>query len=192
MSGPGIPGDSLLLLQGKLIAIAGGVSPAAADSATANRRQLIEAVAQSHDSADAVTRLAAAKEAVLAGAPADQRAAAATRIDQAMPQLLSPWFRYFLRYDPRPALRQVRVPVLALGGRSDLQVPAKENLPAIDSALRAKGTRTTARQSCRGSTISFQTATTGSPAEYATIDETVAPAALDAMASWISAHFGTP
>ncbi|MGH7648747.1 MAG: alpha/beta hydrolase family protein [Gemmatimonadaceae bacterium] len=192
MSGPGIPGDSLLLLQGKLIAIAGGVSPAAADSATASRRQLLEAVAKAHDSADAVTRLAAAKQAVLAGVPADRRAAAATQIDQAMPQLLSPWFQYFLRYDPRPALRQVRVPVLALGGSLDLQVPAKENLPAIDSALRAAGNPNDRVMELPRLNHLFQTATTGSPAEYATIDETVAPVALDAMASWISAHFGAP
>jgi hypothetical protein len=31
----------------------------------------------------------------------------------------------------------------------------------------------------------FQTAKTGSPAEYAQIEETFAPVALDKMASWI-------
>ena len=30
--------------------------------------------------------------------------------------LSSPWFRFFLTYDPRPTLKQVRCPVLALGG----------------------------------------------------------------------------
>jgi hypothetical protein len=31
----------------------------------------------------------------------------------------------------------------------------------------------------------FQTAKTGSPAEYAQIDETISPVALDKMANWI-------
>ena len=34
----------------------------------------------------------------------------------------------------------------------------------------------------------FQPATTGSPAEYATIEETVAPVALDLMSDWILQH----
>jgi uncharacterized protein len=36
----------------------------------------------------------------------------------------------------------------------------------------------------------FQTATTGAPAEYGTITETVAPVALDTIRDWILARFG--
>ena len=42
--------------------------------------------------------------------------------------LKTPWFRYFLTYDPRPALAKVKCPVLAINGEKDLQVPPKENL----------------------------------------------------------------
>jgi hypothetical protein len=35
----------------------------------------------------------------------------------------------------------------------------------------------------------FQTATTGAPSEYEKIDETVAPSALELMATWINQHF---
>src|SRR6185436_10096460 len=45
-----------------------------------------------------------------------------------VPVMLSPWYRYFLAYDPRTALERVKVPVLALNGESDLQVSYKENL----------------------------------------------------------------
>ena len=34
----------------------------------------------------------------------------------------------------------------------------------------------------------FQTCKTGSPVEYATIDETFAPAALDLLTGWIAKH----
>jgi uncharacterized protein len=36
----------------------------------------------------------------------------------------------------------------------------------------------------------FQTATTGAPAEYARIEETFAPVALDRIADWIRERFG--
>ena len=192
MSGPGVPGDSILLLQGRLIAIATGTPPEAADKATTSQRLLVEAVAQSRDSLDAVARLAKAKDSILASVPDDKRAAAEAQLDQAMPQLESPWFRYFLHYDPRPVLRQVHVPVLALGGSLDLQVPARENLAAIDTALRAGGNRDYRVEELPKLNHLFQTATTGAPTEYATIDETVAPAALDTIATWINAHFHAP
>ena len=192
MSGPGVPGDSILLLQGRLIAIATGTPPEAADKATASQRLLVEAVAQSRDSLDAVARLAKAKDSILASVPNDKRAAAEAQLDQAMPQLESPWFRYFLHYDPRPVLRRVHVPVLALGGSLDLQVPARENLAAIDTALRAGGNRDYRVEELPKLNHLFQTATTGAPTEYAAIDETVAPAALDTIATWINAHFHAP
>ena len=34
----------------------------------------------------------------------------------------------------------------------------------------------------------FQTAKTGAPSEYGSIEETIAPAALDAIGEWILAH----
>ena len=48
-------------------------------------------------------------------------------------------FRYFLGYDPAPALKQVTCPVLAINGERDLQVPPKQSLPAIRAAFAASG-----------------------------------------------------
>ena len=192
MSGPGVPGDSILLLQGRAIAIAMGASEDAAATGTKNQRVLLEAVAQSSDSVDAAGRLVKAKDSILAAVPSDRRATAEAQIDQGITELLSPWFRYFVRYDPRPALRRVHVPVLALGGSLDLQVPAREDLAAIDTALRAGGNRDYRVEELPKLNHLFQTATTGAPSEYATIEQTVAPAALDAIATWINAHFRAP
>ena len=35
-------------------------------------------------------------------------------LDAQMKMVSSPWFRYFLTYDPRPTLSKVQVPVLAI------------------------------------------------------------------------------
>jgi hypothetical protein len=52
---------------------------------------------------------------------------------------LSPWWRYAIQYNPRATLMKVRCPVLALSGERDMQVPAKENLVAVEEALKAGG-----------------------------------------------------
>src|SRR5213078_833424 len=49
--------------------------------------------------------------------------------------VVTPWFRHFLDYDPRPALRRVTCPVLVLNGAKDIQVDARLNLPVIAAAL---------------------------------------------------------
>jgi uncharacterized protein len=96
-----------------------------------------------------------------------------------------PWFRFFLVHDPRPVLRQVRVPVLALNGELDLQVPPAENLGAIEAALREGGNPDFTVRELPGLNHLFQTATTGSPMEYAQIEETMSPKAMDMVARWI-------
>ena len=90
--------------------------------------------------------------------------------------LLTPWFRFFLNYDPRPTLLKVRVPVLAINGEIDTQVPAKEDLAAIEQVLLPKLNHL------------FQTSNTGAPSEYGQIEETLAPIALQTMGDWIVAH----
>jgi fermentation-respiration switch protein FrsA (DUF1100 family) len=109
------------------------------------------------------------------------------QINIAIKQVTSPWFKYFLAYDPAPALRQVKCPVLALDGSKDLQVPPEQNLAAIRAALKAGGTTHFEVKELPGLNHLFQTATTGSPAEYATIQETFAPVALGTIGDWILA-----
>jgi len=125
----------------------------------------------------------------LAASPAPAGGAKGAAADQAG-KLTLPWFRFFLRYDPRPTLRQVSCPVLAINGEKDLQVPAEENLREIEKALKEGGNRDVTVRSFPGLNHLFQTCRTGSPAEYGRIEETFAPAALSAIAGWITARFG--
>jgi fermentation-respiration switch protein FrsA (DUF1100 family) len=103
----------------------------------------------------------------------------------------SPWFRYFLSYDPRPALQKVQVPVLALFGELDLQVPPEQNLPAIRKALEKAGNPDVTVRELPGVNHLFQKAGTGSPDEYYGIEETMNRAALEAVSEWILARFGS-
>lgn len=102
--------------------------------------------------------------------------------------LLSPWMRYFLSYDPRPTLRKVTVPVLALNGSKDTQVAAADNLAAIKQALLAGGNTDITTRELPELNHLFQTCTTGSPMEYAKIEETFAPNAMRIIANWVLDH----
>ena len=107
------------------------------------------------------------------------------QVGAAVKQLTSPWFRYFLSYDPATALRKVTCPVLALNGEKDLQVPPAQNLPAIRAALEAGGNKHFEVDEMPGLNHLFQTAKTGAPSEYAEIEETMSPVVLEKIASWI-------
>lgn len=102
--------------------------------------------------------------------------------------LVSPWMRFFLTYDPSPTLMQVKCPVLAINGEKDLQVPPDENLQAIEKALKAGGNSDYTVKELPGLNHLFQTAETGSPSEYAKINETISPSALELIGNWISEH----
>jgi fermentation-respiration switch protein FrsA (DUF1100 family) len=113
-----------------------------------------------------------------------------TGIDMEIKQVFNPWFRFFLTYDPKTALRKVKCPVLAINGEKDLQVPSKENLKAIEVALKEAGNKDYTIKELPGLNHLFQTATTGSITEYSNIEETISPMALDAMTDWILSKIG--
>jgi fermentation-respiration switch protein FrsA (DUF1100 family) len=98
---------------------------------------------------------------------------------------LAPWRRYAFQYDPKAMLMQVKCPLLAINGEKDMQVPAKENLAAIEAALRVGGNRRFMIRELEGLNHLFQTADTGNESEYVDIEETMSPDALKVIAGWI-------
>jgi fermentation-respiration switch protein FrsA (DUF1100 family) len=93
----------------------------------------------------------------------------------------------FLALDPAVALRKVTCPVLALNGSLDAQVTPQQNLPAIEKALAEAKVPVTVRV-MPGLNHLFQPAKTGGLDEYASIDTTIDPAVLQAVADWVLAQ----
>ena len=83
------------------------------------------------------------------------------------------------------AIAKVKCPVMAMFGENDTQVPMALNLPPMEAALKASGNRDYAIAKLPALNHLFQTSKTGLVTEYATIEETIAPEALKAVASWI-------
>jgi Dienelactone hydrolase and related enzymes len=128
LAGPGVPGDSLLLLQQAAIAKASGAPPAIIERGAEVNRTLFAILKSTPDSANAAAQNAPTAEKIVAALPAAEQAIAKRQLAQGESDLMRPWMRYFVRYDPAPTLRKVRVPVLALNGTLDLQVPYAQNL----------------------------------------------------------------
>ena len=93
--------------------------------------------------------------------------------------------RFFISYDPRPALEKVKIPVLAINGEKDLQVPPKENLSEIKAALQRGGNKNYEIHELKDLNHLFQTSQTGAILEYGSIEETFDEEAMDLMTQWI-------
>jgi uncharacterized protein len=96
----------------------------------------------------------------------------------------SPMSQVTFRYDPAPALKALRVPVLALNGSLDTQVLPGPNLAGIRAAMVGSSHTLTVIE-LPGLNHLFQTARTGALSEYGVIEESFAPAALNAISDWI-------
>lgn len=175
MAGPGESGEDVIVDQVKAMDAARGLSAAQVERAGAVERNILDVV-KSAPSAAAVPE--AISDAVAAGTIPKGNYQAQ------MGALASPWYHEFLRLDPTPYLEKLRCPVLAMIGSKDVQVPAATNLPKLRRALAADPRAEVVEMP--GLNHLFQPASTGLPAEYASIPTTIAPAALQRIASFIA------
>jgi uncharacterized protein len=175
MAGTGVPGDQVIVAQGEAIEIAMGKSKEEAAKNASKEREMLTLVETEKDEAKLESEL---KEKMAGDVPEAQ-------IGMQIKQVTSPWFRYFLTYDPATALRKVPCPVLVLNGEKDKQVLPEQNLPAIRRALEDGGNKHFEIDEMPGLNHLFQTASTGAPAEYAEIEETMSPVALEKISTWI-------
>ena len=183
LAGPGTDTIQLSLSQARLTALARGTDEAELNKMLKASRDIMETVAATQDSTLLIEKLdeiLTSEILVSLGATAEQR-------DMIKQQFTSPWYRFFVTYDPADYLPQLKLPVLAIGGSLDWQVPSDENLAGIKKLL-TNNNDTTVRQ-LEGLNHMFQNAKTGAMGEYRDIEETFAPHALDMISSWINARF---
>jgi pimeloyl-ACP methyl ester carboxylesterase len=181
LAGSGETGESLMLEQKRLIEMAMGLPPAAVDRSAKTMQRLYDAVRDAPDQASADTSLRSAWEAIAA-----EQGRPTASVPAQLQVVASPWMRWFVRYDPRPALAKVKCPVLAVGGSKDLQVAPDSNLAGIKLALHGNPDVTVVK--LPGLNHLLQTADSGQVGEYSRIEETVAPVALQTVGDWIVKH----
>jgi hypothetical protein len=188
LAGTGIQGDSLLLLQKKLIEEASGVSKEDIQKGQSSNRKVFDIVNKSISLEQLNSDLTIYFKQILKDNPNTQKPAEMSDDDFVklqVKQIASPWMQYFIKYNPAPALEKVKCPVLAVNGEKDLQVPPKENLEAIKKALTKGGNKSVTTKELPNLNHLFQECKTGSPDEYATIEQTFSPNALTEILKWL-------
>lgn len=194
MAGTGLPGTEILLAQGRLILKANGASESELKAQERLQTAIFRVMDQEKDEKTVQSKLSAAMKEVVASLPESDRKALGD-VDSALSKstlgrVNSPWFRFFLHFDPRSVLQKVHCPVLALNGEKDLQVPPKENLAEIAKALKAGGNEHVKTVELPGLNHLFQPCKTGSPSEYAAIETTIDPEVLKIIGDWIVEQTG--
>src|SRR5258707_2197792 len=130
LAGPGLNGEDALLLQSELILKSSGVDDDQIAKTRVFNKQTYALVRQEKNPAALQAKLTDLVQSSSMSAMLPPAA-----LQSQLRVVASPWFRFFLDYDPIPALQKTTCPVLALSGEKDIQVPAKENLAEIQNAL---------------------------------------------------------
>lgn len=191
LAGPGIPCADLMAEQNVAIFKSNGLNPGIADVYGPLFKKLVLAIARSKDSALAFNRGVnvvnnwhapiSAKKVFKVIDEEEKRAYVKAMADE----IYNPWYRYFVTYDPAPALKKLSCAVLALNGSKDLQVLPASNLQGIQNALKKSKTKNYEIKEIPQLNHLFQTCNSCTLGEYSTLEESFSPAALDIITEWL-------
>lgn len=192
MAATGVDGLEISLSQTEAMLQAAGTDPAEAEMGMAVNRAVLGAVVKSSSASEIPGNVKTAVDAMIQTIPESDRAEAGKNIhagvQNQMRRLKSNWMRFFISYDPRPALSKIQCPVLAITGSKDIQVLPELNVPEIKKALTLGGNQDFEMVEIEGLNHLFQKCETGAMSEYITIQETFNPAALEKIGDWIVDH----
>jgi hypothetical protein len=195
LAGAAMRGDALLAAQAERLAEASGAGAEKTAELLAAQRQLFAAVrsGQGWEAIESAARQRTLEQ--IEALPAEQRAAIAdprayadTLVRAELEQARSRWYRFFLDYDPAPALEKLRCPVLAVFGGRDWQVPAAPNEALMRRAFEAGGNRRVSFRTWPTANHLMREAPTGSPDEYAGLPPELVPGLLDELTAWLRAQ----
>lgn len=190
MASPGIPIAQLLARQiGDAMKLSGAPSDEVAQKMASNLKVFtvmndVKDLPLQHAAPE--VELAIRKELDLEPLEKLDRTAKESIVQNTLNQYKTPWFRYFISFDPAIYLTKVKCPVLALNGTLDFQVESTANLAGIKTGLQKAGNKRFEIVPMEGLNHLFQKANTGAESEYGNIEETLNPAALQKISSWIN------
>lgn len=185
LGAPGVSIEENLYLQNTLIRKAEGASDVQIEQYGALQKKIFSEIKESKNDSLTTEKLRALYSFGWYQALSENQKQA---IDARIQDVLSPYLKDILSYDPRPDLLNVKVPFLALTGEKDLQAPPDPNLRALEQALKEGGNTHVTILKIPGLNHMLQDCRTGAMAEYSTIEETLAPVVLETIHRWIVDH----
>lgn len=188
LAAPGVKGEEILLRQTEMIYKAAGADENTIQKIVKRNEKIYSILKGETDDDKASAKIKKLLEKQAKKMNDNEKTANNLRrfeIDASVKRIVTPWFRQFVSFDPRPYLEEVDCPVLALNGEKDTQVDAKENLTAIEQAMIIGANPNYKIKEMPGLNHLFQHCTTGSISEYSKIEETISPEVLEIIANWI-------
>ncbi|MEP7353858.1 MAG: alpha/beta fold hydrolase [Acidobacteriota bacterium] len=196
LAGPGTTGEEILSWQADAVARSAGQPESAIALNRMVQAMTVRVIRSENDPKIATQKMTDEWKAMKAELPQAQQnqlnmasidAALARQFEQAnMPEL-----RAIVLSNPAEALRRIKVPVLALNGERDLQVPAAQNLRGVAIALAEADNQDVTTVALPGLNHLFQRCITCQVAEYGDLEETFSPDALAIVGDWVVAHTRT-
>ena len=176
LAGYGLTGEQTLLQQQVTQQRAQKLSPVAVQTAYERQRSMYDIIRQ--------TSSTQARAIVSNMLRQDQPSLDQAGIDAATTQLLTPWQRYFLGFDPVAELDQVHCPVLLLSGTEDLEAPADLHQAALENELKSFNRSTVAKR-LPGVNHLFQPSKTEWTLLNGEMKPLFSPAAQETIREWI-------
>ncbi|HZV84519.1 MAG TPA: alpha/beta hydrolase [Brevundimonas sp.] len=177
LAGPAVSGGEIVQEQQRRMAVAAGLPADQVESSNAFQRRIIAAIVNNAADPDAARREVDALLVAGGRPPAE-----AARIAAAM---TGDWYRGMVVFDPADAIRGIGVPMLAVYGEKDLQVPPDQNASVL-SRLKPDAEVVV----LPGLNHLFQPARTGLPTEYGQIETTLDPSVIRTVTDWVAARSG--
>ena len=189
LAGPGVTGQQILIRQSQEISRISGISEEKIRKSTKTNKKLYAVLRKEKDNKKAEVKILAIYKEMLKKEKSSKEDTekAVNQLKVTFGAQTYTWFRYFIITDPAIFWKKVKCPVLALNGEKDLQVAARENLTAIEKAVRSSGNNSVKTIQLPGLNHLFQHCKTGLPSEYSQIEETFSPEALKIITDWILA-----
>ena len=184
LAGPGQNNGDIIIYQVTLGAKERGADESTLALIRSWYKRVYAVVAEDTDSATAEKKIRAL-HATLTAEEKEKVRWPDQELDRQIAGQLKPHWRCDLRHDPYAVLTQMRCPVLALGAELDRNVSPKENLPAIEQALKAGGNAQFTIREFPGLSHGFQTVPPDHTPGRALDGETMSPLVLQTISDWI-------
>lgn len=185
LAGPGIPISELMLKQTEVTSRFAGISEEEIAISLELNKKFYDIL--NNESNDSVAKIKIEK--IVNDHINSMPSEIATQIGDELPKItstmLSPWFRYFINFNPEHYLRQINCPVLAINGIKDCQVSAIENLAGIRKSVKETNNKNVYTYLMPDLNHLMQHCETGSVNEYIKIEETFSEEVMKIMADWI-------
>ena len=185
LAAPAQKGDSLIVSQVFYAAIAGNLPETYAQALANQERFLLDVLLKHKDST--LARIDEELEKHKQSLPEDDIELALWKNFVPLRDIspcLSPWFQTFLTINPADYLQNAKIPVFALYGSKDCQVPSETNKDLMFDCL-SKSNIQFSLITLNNKNHLFQNAETGSAKEYNNISETIAYDVLSMVKNWI-------